>query len=112
MKKLMLCVVLSVLSVFSSFALEGYETRTFHQVIKENFITIDLAYTEETRNLIVVYTVKHMPFDEGDAVAATRESVQKFADENGFKHFKAFSPDVIKYHGKDTELTRFLVLSK
>ena len=112
MKKLILSVVLVAVLVGGAVALEGYEAQTFHQVIKENFITIDLTYTEDTRNLVVVYTVKHLPFDEGDAFVAIRDSVKKFAEEHGFKHYSTYSDDIIKYHGKETELTRFILLSE
>jgi hypothetical protein len=112
MKKFIVCILLSAVLVAGAVALEGYEVQTFHQVIKENFITIDLSYTEDTRNLVVVYTVKHLPFDEGDAFVAIRDSVKKFAEEHGFKHYTTYSDDIIKYHGKDTELTRFIILSE
>ena len=112
MKKIAILAVLVLACVFPLVAVEGYKVQNFHEVSSDKFVTIDLAYTESTRNLVVVYTVKYKEFDEGDAFIAIRDSVKKFADEHGFKSYKTYSDDIIKYHSKETELTRFIILSK
>ena len=112
MKKIAILAVLIVACVFPLVAVEGYEVQNFHEATTDKFITIDLAYTEATRNLVVVYTVKYRAFDEGDALVAIRDTVKKFADEHGYKSYKTYSDDIVKYHTQQTELTRFIILSK
>jgi len=112
MKKIAILAVLVLACVFPLVAVEGYGVQNFHEVSSDKFVTIDLAYTESTRNLVVVYTVKYKAFDEGDAFIAIRDSVKKFADEHGFKSYKTYSDDIIKYHTQQTELTRFIILNK
>jgi hypothetical protein len=110
MKKIIFLAALALVSSLPIAALEGYEVETSRVEDAKKHVTIDLQYTESTRNLLVVYTVKHLPFDEGDAVALIRDTVTKFAEDHGFKHYKTYSDDIIKYHGRDTELTRFFIL--
>ena len=110
MRKCILFVALAVIATFPLVALEGYKVQSSRVEDANKHVTIDLQYTEETRNLLVVYTIKYLPFDEGDAVAMIRDTVMQFAEAHGFKHYKTYSDDIIKYHDKDTELTRFFIL--
>jgi hypothetical protein len=112
MKKFILLFAFALVVAFPLVALEGYMAQTIHVDVNEKNLKVDLIYTEDTKNLTVVYTLKYKAFDEGDAVVTTGEIVQKFMNEHGFKHFKSYTPDVIKYHkeANETELTRFLVL--
>jgi hypothetical protein len=112
MKKYVLLALLAVAAALPLTALEGYGVQTIKADVPEKNVTVELQYTEDTKNLVVIYTVKYKKFDEGDAVATIRDIVQKFNEEHGFKHFKTYSEDIIKYHGKDTELTRFFILSE
>lgn len=110
MKKFILFAALALVSAFPLMALEGYDVQTSHVEDAKKHITIDLQYTESTRNLLVVYTIKYLPFDEGDAVSMIRDTVKQFAEDHGFKHYKTYSDDILKYHEKETELTRFIIL--
>jgi hypothetical protein len=112
MKKLLLAAAIAIAAACPLVALEGYDVQTIHQETGDKFVTIDLAWTETTRNLVVVYKVKYRAFDEGDAFIAIRDTVRKFADEHGFKSYKTYSDDIIRYHGNETELTRFIILDK
>jgi hypothetical protein len=111
MKKLILIAAIALAAVCPLVAVEGYDVQTIHEETNDKFVTIDLAWTETTRNLVVVYKVKYRAFDEGDAFIAIRDTVRKFADEHGFKSYKTYSDDIIKYHGNETELTRFIILA-
>lgn len=113
MKKFILLLAFGLVAAFPLVALEGYESQTIHVDVNEKNLKVDLVYTEDTKNLTVVYTLKYKAFDEGDAVVTTGEIVKKFMDERGFKHFKSYTPDVIKYRkdANETEFTRFFVLS-
>jgi hypothetical protein len=113
MKKFILLFAFALVAAFPLVAMEGYESQTIHVDVNEKNLKVDLIYTEETKNLTVVYTLKYKAFDEGDAVVTTGEIVQKFVNEHGYKHFKTYTPDVIKYHkdANETEFTRFFVLS-
>ena len=111
MKKIAILAVLVLACIFPLVAVEGYEVQNFHEVSSDKFVTIDLAYTESTRNLVVIYTVKYKAFDEGEAFVAIRDSVKKFADEHGYKSYKTYSDDIIRYHTKETELTRFIIFN-
>ena len=112
MKKLILIAAVALAALCPLAALEGYDVQNIHQETNDKFVTIDLAWTEQTRNLVVVYKVKYRAFDEGDAFIAIRDTVRKFADEHGFKSYKTYSDDIIRYHGNETELTRFIILAK
>ena len=112
MKKFAVFAVLISLCLLPLVAVEGYEVQNFHEVSSDKLVTIDLAYTESTRNLVVVYTVNYRAFDEGDAFIAIRDTVKKFADEHGYKSYNTYSDDIIKYHKQQTELTRFIILKK
>ncbi len=112
MKKALFCLALAFAALSPSLALDGYTVQSFHQDTDDKFVTIDMEYTEETQNLIVVYRVKYKAFDEGDAFVAVRDAVQKFANERGFLSYATYSNDVIKYRGTETTLTRFILLKK
>jgi hypothetical protein len=112
MKKFILCAALVIAAAFPLVAVEGYEVQAFHEDTKDKMVSIDLEYTELTRNLVVIYKVKYRAFDEGDAFIAIRDTVRKFADEHGYKSYSTYSDDIIKYHGNETELTRFIILNK
>lgn len=113
MKKFILLFAFALVAAFPLVAMEGYESQTIHVDVSDKNLKVDLIYTEETKNLTVVYTLKYKAFDEGDAVVTTGEIVKKFMGEHGYKHFKTYTPDVIKYHkdANETEFTRFFVLS-
>lgn len=112
MKKYILILSLLAVSCCMIWALEGYAVQKFHKDVDGKFKTLDLEFTQDTNNLMVVYTVKNVPFDEGDALIAIRDSVKTFVAENGYKSYKTYSEDIIKYHDKETELTRFFILKK
>jgi len=112
MKKIILLCAFALATTLSAFALDGYAVQTFQQKTDDKNVVINLEYTEETNNLIVKYTVKYRSFDEGDAFVAIRDTVKRFADEHGYKSYKTYSDDVIKYHDTVTELTRFIILYK
>jgi uncharacterized protein YihD (DUF1040 family) len=112
MKRFILLAIIACATVFPIAALEGFETKTIKAEVSEKNVSVELQYTEETKNLVVIYTIKYRKFDEADAVITIRDIVKKFCDERGFKHYKTYSDDIIKYHGKDTELTRFFILSE
>jgi hypothetical protein len=92
-------------------ALEGFEAEKIVVEGTPKNVTIVLNYTETTKNLMVVYTIKYRNFDEGDAVSTTRDAIQKFCDDRGFKHFKKYSDDIINYNKNETVYTRFFILS-
>ena len=110
MRKFFLIALVACAALFPLTALEGYEGQTFHVENAKKHATIDMTYTESTQNLLVVYKIKYLPFDEGDALIMIRDAVLRFADEHGFKHYRTYSKDIIKYHDKETELIRFIVL--
>ncbi len=112
MKKYALLAVLAFVTVLRLAALEGFGVQTIKADVPDKNVSVELQYTEDTKNLVVIYTVKYRKFDEGDAVATIRDIVQKFNEEHGFKHYRMYSDDIIKYHGKETELTRFFILSE
>jgi hypothetical protein len=112
MKKYTLFILLLGACLCMVGALEGYMVQKYHVEVDGKFTTIDLEYTKDTHNLMVVYTIKHMPFDEGDALIAIRDTVKKFAEENGYKSYKTYSDDIRKYGDKETTLTRFFILRK
>lgn len=110
MKKFIILTAFAVISAFPLVAVEGYEVQNSRVENAKKHVTIDLAYTEATRNLQVIYTIKYLPFDEGDAVCSIRDTVRQFAEDHGFKHYKTYSDDIIRYRDKETELTRFILL--
>jgi hypothetical protein len=112
MKKFILLAALLCASTFPLIALEGYDVQNFHTESEDKSETIDMMYTESTKNLVVIYKIKYKAFDESQAFIEVRDAIRKFADEHDFKHYKTYSDDIIKYHGKETELTRFIYLQK
>jgi hypothetical protein len=106
----LLIAALAALTALPLAAVDGYEAQTISIDTKDRNVTLEMNYTEATRNLIVVYTVKNKAFDEGDAFVLMRDQIALFADAHGFKHYDRYSDDIIKYHGNETILTRFIIL--
>lgn len=111
LKKLCALLFLVCASALPLVALEGYEAEKIVVEGTPKNVTIVMNYTGTTKNLMVVYTIKYRAFDEGDAVTATRDAVEKFCADRGFKHFKKYSDDIINYNVNEVVFTRFFILS-
>ncbi len=112
--------VLALLILFAlSFALLAQEAETKDALkfevttVEAGNAKIELSFNELTGVLRVTYTLKTFVFNLGDAEAAIRDVVHKFAEEQGYFKYRVYpEEDDVRYFQdiKTTRYKRFYIL--